>query len=111
MRIVSIMVFEDRWVRRLKTYPVGILALTSTLPNRMLALFLVLSRALWMGLMIVPVVLLLTAEQAFTYPASSKGTSSPMALELVEYVVFGSNGVEAVYDHPRVVLNVQPVIL
>jgi hypothetical protein len=50
--------------QKLDTHPVGNLALTSTLPYLILALHLVLNLALWMGLMIVPVVLLLTAEHA-----------------------------------------------
>ena len=50
--------------RKLGTHPFGILALTSTRPNLILALNLVLTRALITGLMTLPEVLLLTPEHA-----------------------------------------------
>jgi len=51
--------------KRLYTHPFGSLALTSTRPNLILALNLVLTLALITGLMTVPTVLLLTPEHAF----------------------------------------------
>jgi hypothetical protein len=55
-----------------KIHPFGIFALISTLPNRILALFLVDNLALCTGLITVPSVALLTALQEARYPASSK---------------------------------------
>ena len=55
-----------------EAYPFGIFALISTLPYRILALFLVDNLALCTGLITVPNVALLTAPHAARYPASSK---------------------------------------
>jgi hypothetical protein len=51
--------------KKCKAYPRGTLARTSTRPYRMLALLRVVILALCIGLIIVPVVLLLTAPQAW----------------------------------------------